>query len=450
MTGGTGLVGNALGQELVRQNHQIVILSREGKKARERLSYPCEIFEWKDEVPSQKALQGVEAIIHLAGENIAAQRWTEDRKQKLRSSRLGTTAQLVEAVRARGTPLKVFISASAIGIYGDRDDEVVSEGSAAGTGFLAELCKDWEAMANEVPAERCVHARLGVVISELGGFLDQVVPMFNRLGASVLGSGRQYLSWVHLHDVVRVLLMALTDARFKGAVNVVAPNPITNQEMTAEMKRALKTFSAPAVPSLALKLLYGELSTALLGSQRVRPKVLESINYKFSFSDFSAALKAVYGELDSGEMQLTFEHWVPGELERVWDFYSDEQNLEKITPPILNFHVVAKSTPKIQSQTLIDYKLKLHGIPLRWQTRIEDWQPMKRFSDSQLKGPYRKWHHVHEFDRLGNGVVTRDQIRFKLPLGFLGRAGSLGLVLSDVRKIFAYRSMMTTQVFGVR
>lgn len=451
MTGGTGLVGNRLGQELVRQGHKVVLLAREGEMARAKLSYPCEIFEWSgEEAPPTYSLEGVEGLIHLAGENIAGKRWSKERKKKLRNSRIETAKSLSRAFQIRGAPLKVFISASAVGIYGDRGDEVLSESSVVGNGFLSELCQEWELAGKSVPSERHVFARFGIVLSELGGFLDQVVPMFRMFGASRLGSGQQYISWIHLDDLVNMLMSALTDSRYSGAINTVSPEPVTNKDLTAELAEVLKTFMAPPVPALALKLLYGELFQTLLGSQRVVPEVLQKLGFKFQHTDLKKTLAVIYPKLEAGDVQLTFEHWVPAPLQEVWDFYSSEKNLERITPPTMHFHVVNKSTEDLKSQTLIDYKLKVHGVPLRWRTLIDQWQPKKRFSDVQLKGPYKKWHHLHEFSEFGGGVLTRDQVHFQLPMGMVGRLGSLALVLKDVRNIFAYRAKVITQVFGPR
>jgi uncharacterized protein (TIGR01777 family) len=293
MTGGTGLLGNAIGRRLAR-GHQIIVLSREGKQAKSRVQFPCELFPWdgKSEL-SHRLLEGVDVIIHLAGENIAQGRWTEDRKVRLRESRTGPLKQFDKALKANNRPLKLLISASAVGIYGDRGDEELTEKSAPGEGFLAELCNEWEASALAVGARRTLLLRFGVVLSSEGGFVVEVLKMFKRFGAARLGSGRQWISWIHIDDVVEIIAQALSNPSFSGTVNVVSPNPVTNSEMTGALAQVSRAFRVPPAPAFVLKLLYGEISQVLLSSQRVKPVELIQMRWKFKFSDLATALKTI-------------------------------------------------------------------------------------------------------------------------------------------------------------
>jgi uncharacterized protein (TIGR01777 family) len=445
ITGATGLIGNALGQELAKLGHEINVLVRDTHTARERLSFPCHIFPW----PSQgeltpAAFEKVEAVIHLAGENVAGARWSKERKEALRLSRIHTAKQLKDSVKSS---LTTFIGASAIGFYGDRKDEELTEDSAAGSGFLSELCQDWETSSLAVPAKRHVLLRFGVVLSPKGGFLRQVVPMFRQFGASVIASGQQYFSWIHLHDAVQLIVKALMDSKIQGAVNAVAPQPISNRDVTNFMAEALKVIRAPAVPALALRLLYGELSDELLSSKRVLPKRALAFGFNFKYPDMRSALQEIYPDLEVGEMRSVFEIWLPATNQKMWEFFSDEMNLERITPPILNFKVLGKSTPQIEKGTLIDYKLKVRGLPVKWRTRITEWSPMTRFADEQLKGPYTKWYHVHEFQPMAGGIFMRDTVSWKLPVGALGRFAATRFVMGDVEGIFTYRAKVVTQLF---
>lgn len=447
MTGATGLVGRALGIRLVREGHEVVALARDSERARAKLTFPCQLFAWDGEKndPPAAAFEDVDVIIHLAGEGIADKNWSEERKQHLRESRVQSAEKLARA--ARGTSLKAFISASAIGYYGDRADEKLTEASTPGYGFLSDLCRDWENAADQVPAKRTVKLRFGVILSSMGGFLSRVVPLFQRLGASRLGSGAHYFSWIHIDDVVEAILLAINNNDLKGAVNVVAPNPVTNAEMTDELAKVLKCFRAPPVPGVALKLRYGEMSEVLLGSQRVAPRVLFDYGFKFRFERLEQALLNLYPDLESGEILVSFAQWVPKKVDELWSFFSSEHNLEKITPPILGFHVLGKNTDQIQQGTLIDYRLKIHGVPVGWQTLISVWDPGKCFVDEQVRGPYKKWHHTHEFEPLADGTLLKDTVRFRLPMGLLGRGVALGQVMSDVSSIFEYRSKVVTQTF---
>lgn len=278
MTGSTGLIGRHLKAELARRGHEVRELSRH-EGARYRLDAPGPAFD------------GAKALVHLAGANIAGARWTEARKRELVDSRVATARALVPFAR----DLDVVVSASGIGYFGDRGDEWLDEDAGAGDDFLARLCVQWEAAAREIPARRHVQARFGVVIAEDGGFLEQVAPLFKRLGASRLGDGRQYFSWIERDDVVRVLAAMIEDASFEGAYNVCAPNPVTNAELTEQLKTALGAWPAPPAPRFALRLLYGELADALLYSQRGRPaRLLEERGWKFEQPELSSVLTRIF------------------------------------------------------------------------------------------------------------------------------------------------------------
>jgi ligand-binding SRPBCC domain-containing protein len=336
--------------------------------------------------------------------------------------------------------VSVFVSASGIGYYGDRGTEELTEASAPGGDFLARLCGDWERAAEAFPAHRIARLRFGVVLSPTGGFLRRIAPMMLRFGASQLGGGGQYLSWIHVDDAANAILYALERPEARGAYNVTAPQPVTNAAMTAALSDIFGGPHMPAAPALALRALYGELADLLLGSQRGLPARLLAEGFTFAHPEFAAAARAVYPGLGPGEMQVHREQWLPLAPDALWAFFTSEQNLEKITPPFLNFHVVGKSTPQIERGTTIDYRLKLHGLPIRWRSRIAEWRPDREFVDEQVRGPYARWRHRHAFEPLAGGTLARDTVQFALPFGFAGRAAGLGFVLSDVDKIFAYRA----------
>lgn len=291
VTGGTGMVGRALGRRLARA-HQLIVLSREGRAAKNRVPYPAELVAWDGRTElSPKILEGVEAVIHLAGESVAAGRWTEDRKKAMVDSRIRPLEQLKDTIAKSGRQLKILISASAIGIYGDRAEEWLGEDATLGSGFLADLCQNWEKAALEVQARRTVMLRLGVILGPEGGFLGEVTKMFRRLGASRLGHGGQFISWIHIDDVVDVITQSLSNPAFQGPINVVAPQPVTNIEMTDVIRELTGSRRMPPAPAFALKLLYGEMSQVLLSSQRVRPDKLKSLKFPFRHGDFAGAVK---------------------------------------------------------------------------------------------------------------------------------------------------------------
>jgi uncharacterized protein (TIGR01777 family) len=294
MTGGTGLVGRSLGSRLVKEGHDLNILSR---NANAELPFPGRVFPWDGEKapPPRDAIEGIEAVIHLAGENVAAGRWTASRKKQLRDSRILSTRYLAEGIQAQGIQLKTYIGASGIGYYGDQGERELTEDLPSGADFLARLCEDWEASHALVPAQRHVFLRLGVVLTAEGGFLGRIVPLFRTLGASRLSTGSQWLSWIHIADLLEICSFVL-EKDIAGPLNASAPEPIRNRDMTEEVAKKLQVFRTPAVPEFALRLLYGELSQALLGSQKAIPERLLSSGFQFRFKDFRAALDSL--ELD--------------------------------------------------------------------------------------------------------------------------------------------------------
>jgi uncharacterized protein (TIGR01777 family) len=400
------------------------------------------------ELPPPLSLKDVDVVIHLAGENVASKRWTLARKQKLRESRIDSLKSIHRAVDLIHGKIPLFISASAIGIYGDRGDQELTEASPPGQGFLADLCKEWEAVAEAFPAERRLIFRLGIVLSDRGGFISQVLPMVQRFGANALGNGRQHVSWIHLEDLVEIIAGSIQASHRRGIYNAVSPLPIRNSDLMNRIAAGVSAPTMPKVPALALKALFGELASALLSSQRVVPSRLLSEGFQWKYSDIDVALNSILHDVGKGEIKLVLETWVPATIQEVWPFFSAETNLERLTPPFVNFRVLSKSTPDIQQGTCIDYQLRIRGVPLGWRSQIERWRVGESFSDNQLKGPYARWHHLHEFERLGEGTLLKDTIHLKPPLGWLGRLVSMPFVLSDVSKIFAYRTGVIAEVFA--
>jgi uncharacterized protein len=296
ITGATGMVGHELVPELLRHGHMITVLARDSKSASAQLGAKVKVFAWDGLTgpPPDEALKGIEAVIHLAGEGVAGKRWTESRKQVLRDSRILSGHNLLEGLKVSGQKLKVFITASGVGFYGDRKDSRLQESEAAGSDFLARLCVEWEAVADEMPAERIVKARFGVVLKAGRGFLGEVVPMFKRFGASKLGDGKHWISWIHIDDLVDILTLALVDDRYTGAINTVAPEAVSNARMTDEIRRAIRAWPGPPAPGFALRLLYGEMADVLLFSQRAVPKKLEDLKFKFEFPKLNAAIEDLF------------------------------------------------------------------------------------------------------------------------------------------------------------
>ena len=282
LTGATGLIGKALIPRLEGLGHKVIPLTRDHWNAE------------KDAAPSA-LVKSADAIIHLAGENIAAKRWSANRKKELVNSRIEGARNLKRGLDLAGNKLKIFISANAVGYFGDRGDEVLVDSSPPGGGFLGELCQAWERIAFDVPADRTLVARFGVVISPSGGFLAEVLPMMRKFGASRLSSGQQWLSWIHIEDLVEAILLMVENSAMEGAYNVVAPHPLTNAEFTREVAAHIGAWSAPPVPALALRMIVGELSELMLSSQRVLPERLEKSGFTWKFPTLNAALNSALG-----------------------------------------------------------------------------------------------------------------------------------------------------------
>lgn len=445
LSGATGFVGKKLGLELVRRGHEVVAVVRNPGKV--ELPFPSEVIRWGD-VP-----ENIDAVIHLAGESIAGGRWTARRKEQLVTSRLGTTRQLVEILpKVRGRKPRVVLGASAVGIYGDRGHEVLTERSPLSSSFLGDLCRRWEAelFRAEDFGSRVAAFRIGVVLGRDGGALREMLPMFKLGVAGRLGSGRQWMSWIHWRDLVGIFIHALEHEEVRGCFNAVAPEPVTNADFTRCLADAVKAPVFLPAPEGVLKILLGEMSVILLASLRCSAGAIQASGYQFEFPDLSAALRNLCGSVEGTHGRYSDEYeaaqWVPAR--GVFSFFSDAKNLEQITPPSLRFRILSMSTPSTQKGTEILYRLRVHGVPLRWKTVITSWEPGKRFTDYQAAGPYSLWDHCHDFEELGTGTLLRDRVVYRLPLGWLSYAVAARWVAKDVGSIFDYRRQVISRKFG--
>jgi uncharacterized protein (TIGR01777 family) len=289
ISGASGLIGRRLLKTLVAEGHAIQVLSRH---AGTNMPGNVKVFPWdpaKSEPPAD-ALRDVDAVVHLAGEPVA-QRWTGEVKRKIRESRVAGTTNLVSAIAKLRQRPKALVCSSATGYYGERGDEILTESSAPGNDYLAEVCTAWEGAAQTAEAfgVRVARLRTGIVLDGKGGALAKMLPPFKMGVGGKIGSGRQWMSWIHAEDLVGIIGWALNGA-VSGAVNGVGPNPATNEDFTKALAATLKRPAIFPVPAFGLKLLFGEMSEVLLGSQRVLPKVAEAGGYRFKYPELGAAL----------------------------------------------------------------------------------------------------------------------------------------------------------------
>jgi uncharacterized protein (TIGR01777 family) len=292
VTGATGFIGQALVRRLADEGHQLHILIR---KPRTGLppQIPYSIWDAEQNDPPAAALEGAEAVIHLAGEPVA-QRWTEAVKRSIRASRIGGTQRLIAALSQMPSYPRVFICGSAVGYYGSRGDEVLTESSKPGKDFLAEVCEEWESAANLGLAlnMRVVRLRTGVVLGREGGALARMLPAFRAGVGGRLGSGEQWTSWIHLHDLVSMISMALTNEKISGAMNATAPGPVRNSEFTHILAGELRRPAIFPAPMFLLRLLFGEMATAVLeASQRAMPVAAEKAGFDFRYTELGPALR---------------------------------------------------------------------------------------------------------------------------------------------------------------
>lgn len=295
ISGSTGLIGSALIPVLTDAGHDVVRLVRSRPRPDE-----SEVH-WDPESGriDTAGLEGLDAVVHLAGENIGAGRWSRDRKARIFDSRVKGTRLLCESLADLTHPPKVLVSASAIGYYGDRDEEVLNEGSISGFGFLAEVCIEWE-IATEPLAEteiRVVNLRTGIVLSLAGGPLEKMLPPFKMGVGGVLGNGRQYMSWIALDDAVGAIHHVLITDSLHGPVNNVAPQPVTNRDFTKALGRVLRRPTLFPLPSFALRIMFGEemANELFLASNRVEPVRLLDTGYTFQYPELEGALRHVLG-----------------------------------------------------------------------------------------------------------------------------------------------------------
>lgn len=294
ISGSSGLIGTALLDSFKERGHKITRLVRdESQMAEDTVLWDPEHRELKPE-----EFEGFDAVIHLAGENISSGRWTDKKKQKIRDSRVINTHMLAELLARLKKPPSLFISASAIGYYGDRGDEIMTESSSSGEGFLADVCQKWEEASNAARSAgiRVVNLRTGIVLSTKGGALSKMLVPF-RLGlGGVVGSGKQYMSWISIDDHIGIILHIINTESLSGPVNAVSPNPVTNQRFTKTLGRVLKRPTLFPLPAFLARLILGEMADALLlSSTRVVPVALQESGYSFLYPQLEPALKHLLG-----------------------------------------------------------------------------------------------------------------------------------------------------------
>jgi uncharacterized protein (TIGR01777 family) len=463
ITGATGFVGRALSLRLVRDGHAVTAWVRSVERARALLGAEVALVEEHGDGALATAVAGADAVINLAGEPVAG-RWSGRKRARIIESRVAFTNRLVDAMAGLAQRPGVLISASAVGYYGDRGDDAIDETSEPGEGFLAEVCVAWEQAARRAKAlgVRVLRARFGVVMGLGGGFLGEVLPLFRKGLGATLGSGQQFVPWIHLEDLVDVLARALAEPRYTGALDVVAPQAVRMSELVQALAAALGKRAWMKVPAAALRLALGEAATFVLNSQRLDGARLRALGFEHRFPTIAVAFTDLTGRASAVDIArlpaagpapmdgrylrerppsylLRSRVVIGSPIDQVFAFFSRPQNLGVITPAAMAFRI--RSAPEeVVEGAIIDYSLRVAGAKLKWRTTIDHWSPGRCFVDAQSRGPYRSWWHEHHFTAQGTTTVMEDRVYFAPPLGPLGRLAQRLFVGPQLREVFGYRS----------
>jgi len=469
LLGGTGFIGRELGLRLATAGHTLRVVTRRPEAVRGTLPFPCTLHSYNGVDLPADVLDGCDAVVNLCGEGIADQPWTPSRRTAILESRTASVAGLARAIKASSRPPRMVLQASAVGYYGDRGDELLEENSQPGTGFLATTCVAWEhsTSALEAVGVRLVKFRIGMVLGLAGGALSELIPIYAKGLGAVLGHGRQWTSWIHIDDLIRMMQAALEDDGWRGTYNAVAPEPCSNRAFNNALADHGRYQASKAVPALVLRTVMGGRASLALDSVRVIPARAAQHGFAFVHGTIDDAFGAVFGRSGTVPYQhlrhITAKQWLPGGVEHWWGFFADPQNLERLTPPWLSFHIRhvqdRNGDATVANGTQIKYRLRLHGIPVSWTSVIKDWHPPAPsvssehgawcgFVDEQTHGPYNVWHHQHRIEPLAGGTLVTDAIWYRLPIAPLGELFGGALVDADLRRIFGYRAKITAQLSG--
>jgi len=469
MTGATGFIGRKLCLALQRRGHVVVAIVRDEVAASSLLGADVTLVSIGNESALRRAVGGADAVVNLAGAPIA-QPWTRARRKRIVDSRIGVTRRIVDAIDAAPRKPRVLVSASAVGVYGDRGDTRLTEDAMPARGFAAELCLDWEAEARRAESlgVRTVIPRIGVVLGEDGGALPTLATVLRTRFGAVLGTGEQYVPVVHVEDLVRLLVTAIEDPSYEGILNATAPEPATHRQlMNAIADRIGIRRPWLRVPAAIVRTLGGAASSIMLASQRAVPARAEELGFEFDYPDLDACMQALLDEpgLELGDADvLPSWDYLAGETPRyrlrsvsvvdspredVCEFFARPENLGVMTPRTMQFEILESSDERTKTGSEFRYRIRLHGVPMPWKTRIETFDAPDRFVDVQLSGPYRHWLHEHRFEALPGGRTrVTDTVWYVPRFGIFGRIAHALFVRADLRRVFGFRARAMALRFG--
>ena len=439
VTGATGLLGKALISQLIINGDSVAVLTRNVQHAKNILPLNVDVFHWNPSkcMPPLKSLEQSDAVVHLAGESVQG-RWTKTKKDRILQSRVLGTSNLVSALKSMDLPPTKLVSASAVGYYGDRGDEQLTEYSNRGHGFLSDVVDRWESSLEPLTEAgiQSTSLRLGMILSDRGGALKKLLLPWNLGLGLKIGDGSQWWPRIHVDDAVGIINHALKTDPPTSAINAVAPEEVTQTQFADTLAKVLSRPRVFQIPKFLLRAIIGEMSCELISSRRATSS---TSGYQFLFPSLSQALTDLIqrGQRNQNGLKVfQTEMLVDVAIDKVFEFFSDPANLEELTPPWLNFKIISPQPLSVGLGAIIDYKLRVHRIPIRWQSEITEWDPPRFFVDVQKKGPYRHWEHTHEFQPSGGATLVRDTVRYNSPGGSI--VDKL-FVRRDIERIFSYR-----------
>mgnify|MGYP004002414365 FL=1 len=449
ITGGTGLIGTALATKLSSDNDEVVLLSRKPESVK-HLPRQVRAVGWDGKTQGEwsKELEGADAVINLAGASIAGDnplkmRWTPARKTEILNSRLDAGKVIGEAIRNAKNKPKVLIQAAAVGFYGPQAANEMREDAPAGRDFLAEVCREWEDSTKAVEAmTRRVVIRTGLVLSPEGGIFSFLKLPFMLFAGGPIGSGKQYMPWIHIDDLVNAILFLIEEKTAKGIFNLTAPELVTNTIFGQALGKSIKRPALIPVPGFVLKLALGEAATLALDGQRAVSDKLQRAGYGFKFGELGDAL----ADLAKPMRRFTRSFEVPASKKAVSEFHHDTKVLKQLTPlPVI---VQFKNVEKLAEGSVAEFVLWVGPIPVRWQATHEDVDPAEGFVDVQTEGPFLTWVHRHSFVAIDE-KLTRviDHLDIRLGKGLFNGLISWGMWVT-LPILFAFRARQTKRLLS--
>lgn len=458
VTGATGFVGRKVVAAFLRRGDAVVALTRNpasvvmpgGAAAAMPGGATAVHFDINEDGPDPQPIEGLDAVVHLAGETVNG-RWTPAKKQAIFDSRVRGTRKLVDSIAACVRPPRILACASASGYYGDRGVQPLDENSAPGSDFLASVCVAWEQEARQAErlGLRVASLRLGVVLGA-GGALDELVPIFKRGLGGPLGSGKQWMPWIHIDDLTEMFCFVLDRDDMRGPIAAVTPDYAMNHRVMQALGNALGRPSIAIGPGFALRAILGEFAETLLGGQLIIPTKALDAGFVWRQPRLESALIDLLAPGSGRASALqTFEsdQFVSTSPDAVFAFFADARNLERLTPPSTQLRMEKEEPVEMRRGAVIDYSLRVRGVRTNWRAMICAVESRKCFVDIQLIGPFVHWMHGHEFEKKDGGVRILDRVEFSLPFAPLTNI-ALPVVRHDIERLFKFRRRAIEEIFA--